>query len=42
LRRLVTRKQVAQMIELICTSPAMDSVTGHTFVMDGGWSLPKF
>ena len=42
LRRLVTRKEVAQMIELICTSPAMESVTGHTFVMDGGWSLPKF
>jgi NAD(P)-dependent dehydrogenase (short-subunit alcohol dehydrogenase family) len=42
LRRLVTRKEVAQMIELICTSPAMNSVTGHTFVMDGGWSLPKF
>lgn len=42
LRRLVTRKEVAQMIELICTSPAMNSVTGHTFVMDGGWSLHKF
>jgi len=42
LRRLVTRKEVAQMVELICTSPAMSSVTGHTFVMDGGWSLHKF
>ena len=42
LRRLVTRREIAQMIELICTSPAMNSVTGHTFVMDGGWSLHKF
>jgi NAD(P)-dependent dehydrogenase (short-subunit alcohol dehydrogenase family) len=42
LRRLVTRQEVAQMIELICTSSAMNSVTGHTFVMDGGWSLHKF
>ncbi len=42
LRRLVTRKEVALMVELICTSPAMSSVTGHTFVMDGGWSLHKF
>jgi NAD(P)-dependent dehydrogenase (short-subunit alcohol dehydrogenase family) len=42
LRRLVTRREIAQMIGLICTSPAMKSVTGHTFVMDGGWSLHKF
>lgn len=42
LRRLVTRNEVALMVELICTSPAMSSVTGHTFVMDGGWSLHKF
>ncbi len=42
LRRLVTRKEIALMIRLICTSPAMNSVTGHTFVMDGGWSLHKF
>jgi len=42
LRRLVTRREIAQMIGLICTSPAMSSVTGHTFVMDGGWSLHKF
>jgi NAD(P)-dependent dehydrogenase (short-subunit alcohol dehydrogenase family) len=42
LGRLVTRKEVAQMVELICASPAMRSVTGHTFVVDGGWSLPKF
>jgi NAD(P)-dependent dehydrogenase (short-subunit alcohol dehydrogenase family) len=42
LRRLVTRKEIAQMILLICTSPAMNSITGHTFAMDGGWSLHKF
>jgi len=42
LGRLVTRKEVAEMILLICTSPAMRSVTGHTFVMDGGWSLHKW
>lgn len=39
LKRLVTRQEVAEMIALICTSPAMQSVTGHTFVMDGGWRL---
>jgi len=42
LGRLVKRKEIAEMIRLICTSPAMESVTGHTFVMDGGWSLHKF
>lgn len=42
LRRLVSRNEIAQMILLICTSPAMSSITGHTFVMDGGWSLHKF
>jgi len=39
LKRLVTRSEVAEMMALICTSPAMQSVTGHTFVMDGGWRL---
>ncbi len=39
LKRLVTRAEVAEMMALICTSPAMQSVTGHTFVMDGGWRL---
>ncbi|MBC7258166.1 MAG: SDR family oxidoreductase [Chloroflexi bacterium] len=39
LKRLVTRPEVAEMMALICTSPAMQSVTGHTFVMDGGWRL---
>ena len=39
LKRLVTRPEVAEMMALICTSPAMQCVTGHTFVMDGGWRL---
>ncbi len=39
LKRLVTRPEVAEMMALICTSPAMQTVTGHTFVMDGGWRL---
>jgi len=39
LKRLVTRPEVAEMMALICASPAMQSVTGHTFVMDGGWRL---
>ncbi len=39
LKRLVTRPEVAEMMALICASPAMQTVTGHTFVMDGGWRL---
>ena len=39
LKRLVTRPEVAEMMALICISPAMQCVTGHTFVMDGGWRL---
>jgi len=39
LKRLVTRPEVAEMMALICAAPAMQSVTGHTFVMDGGWRL---
>jgi len=39
LKRLVTRSEVAEMMALICASPAMQSVTGHTFVIDGGWRL---
>ena len=42
LGRLVTRKEIAEMILLICVSPAMSSITGQTFVMDGGWSLHKW
>jgi NAD(P)-dependent dehydrogenase (short-subunit alcohol dehydrogenase family) len=39
LKRLCKRSQVAEMMELICTAPSMEIVTGHTFVMDGGWRL---
>jgi NAD(P)-dependent dehydrogenase (short-subunit alcohol dehydrogenase family) len=39
LKRLVTRAEVAELMGLICTSPAMQSITGHTFVIDGGWRL---
>jgi NAD(P)-dependent dehydrogenase (short-subunit alcohol dehydrogenase family) len=39
LKQLCRRGQVAEMMGLICTSPAMEIVTGHTFVMDGGWRL---
>ena len=41
LGRLVTRKEVAQMVLLICISPTMSFITGHTFAMDCGWSLHK-
>ena len=39
LKKLVTRPEVAEMMVLICTSAAMHSITGHTFVMDEGWRL---
>lgn len=39
LKRLCQRSQVAEMMGLICTAPSMEIVTGHTFVMDGGWRL---
>jgi len=39
LKRLCRRSQVTEMMGLICTSPSMEIVTGHTFVMDGGWRL---
>jgi len=39
LKRLCKRSQVAEMMALLCISPAMEIVTGHTFVMDGGWRL---
>ncbi len=41
LGHLISRAEIAQMVLLICTSPAMSSITGQTFVMDGGWSLHK-
>ncbi len=39
LKRLCKRSQVAEVMGLICTAPSMEIVTGHTFVMDGGWRL---
>lgn len=39
--RLVTRREIAHMMLLFCT-PAFDSVTGHTLVMDGGWGIPRW
>jgi NAD(P)-dependent dehydrogenase (short-subunit alcohol dehydrogenase family) len=38
--RLVTRAEIAEMVTLLCT-PAFDSVTGQTIVMDGGRSIPR-
>ena len=40
MRRLVTRAEVATIVWLLC-SPAFDMLTGQTFVMDGGRSLPR-
>lgn len=39
--RLVTRREIARMVVLLC-SPAFDSVTGETIRMDGGWSIPRW
>lgn len=39
--RLVTRREIAQMVVLLCM-PAFDSVTGETIRMDGGWSIPRW
>lgn len=39
--RLVTRREIARMMVLIC-SPLFDSVTGETIKMDGGWSIPRW
>jgi len=39
--RLVTRREIARMMVLIC-SPIFDSVTGETIKMDGGWSIPRW
>ena len=38
--RLVTRSEIAEMVCLLNT-PAFDSVTGRTIVMDGGRSIPR-
>lgn len=39
--RLVTRREIARMMVLMC-SPAFDSVTGQTLIMDGGWGIPRW
>jgi len=39
--RLVTRQEIARMMVLMC-SPAFDSVTGQTLIMDGGWGIPRW
>lgn len=40
LQRLVTRREIAEMVCLMCT-PAFDVMTGTTLVMDGGRSIPR-
>lgn len=39
--RLVARPEIARIMLLFC-SPAFDSVTGQTLVMDGGWGIPRW
>jgi len=39
LRRLVTRAEIAQAVCLL-SSDLFPSLTGHTLVLDGGWSIP--
>jgi NAD(P)-dependent dehydrogenase (short-subunit alcohol dehydrogenase family) len=41
LGRLVTRSEIAETICLLCAAPAFACVTGQTFVLDGGRSLPR-
>lgn len=41
LGRLVTRREIADMIVLLCGHP-FDSVTGQTVAMDAGWTLPTW
>lgn len=41
LKRLVTQKEIADMVALVC-SPAFDFVTGRAIILDGGRSLPAF
>jgi NAD(P)-dependent dehydrogenase (short-subunit alcohol dehydrogenase family) len=40
LQRLVTRREIADLVCLMCTD-AFDMVTGATIVMDGGRSVPR-
>ncbi len=39
--RLVTRREVAELVALFC-SPAFDMVTGVTLPVDGGWRFNRF
>jgi 3-oxoacyl-[acyl-carrier protein] reductase len=41
LGRLVTEREIADMVVLVC-SPAFDFVTGRAIVMDGGRTIPRF
>jgi NAD(P)-dependent dehydrogenase (short-subunit alcohol dehydrogenase family) len=41
LKRLVTQREIADMVALVC-SPAFDFVTGRAIILDGGRSLPAF
>jgi 3-oxoacyl-[acyl-carrier protein] reductase/7-alpha-hydroxysteroid dehydrogenase/pteridine reductase len=41
LGRLVRRSEIAEMVCLLCGSPAFAMVTGQTLVLDGGRSLPR-
>jgi len=41
LRRLATRKEIAEIVALIC-SPVFDFVTGATIPVDGGFRLHRF
>ncbi|MEA3336945.1 MAG: SDR family oxidoreductase [Chloroflexota bacterium] len=40
MNRLVTRSEIAEMVCLLC-APAFAMATGHTFVLDGGRSIPR-
>lgn len=40
-KRLVTRKEIATVISLLCT-PAFSGITGMTLRVDGGAELPRF
>lgn len=42
LKRLVTRQQIADFIVLLCAHPAFAAVTGQTFRMDAGWTIPTW
>ena len=39
LRRLVTWDELSQLVVLLCSAP-FAVMTGHTLVIDGGWSIP--